>query len=259
MNNNKNSRSKSVLFALVVLLFVYILVVATVPSRKLSELKHEVYSDSLFHAANKAILKNQKLFELAKIRSRKEAEMVLAQKDTFGIVVDLNDSIVWLMLKGVRVHGTKFQHFEQDRFFQAMSPLVYVHLFSKPLRTQHEFATIVKEPIVTMKAPKDTIEAINNAYMPDTLIQQPAYFRLDLEKGFRLIMVQKQFSTPDEKKVERQFMRDLKYREMADNAKSFIPWKKASYTPTLVLYLNANEIRSIYRAVPENVQVIFSY
>ena len=255
----KKDKAVKVFIILAAITFLFVLVVSTASSRKLLVLKHFVYNDSTFYSTNRIILQNHNLFELAKIRSKKEAELMLAQKDTFGLAVNLKDSIVWLMLKGIHVHGAKIQRFEQDRFFKSLNPLAYVYFFSKPLRTQSESSTIVKEPIVTMKAPKDTIEAINNAFMPDTLIQNPAYFRLDLENGFRLILIQKVFSTAEEKKVERQFKKELSYRKIVDNLLCFMPWKKVSYTPTLILYLNPNEIRSIYRAVPENALVIFTY
>ena len=253
------SRSKTILVILLAITIMYILVVSSAPLRRLSTLKKQVYNDSIFYARNNSILKNSNLFELAKTKSRKEAELILAQKDTFGLVVDIKDSTIWLMLKGVQIHGAKIKGFEQDRFFKALNPLVFTCLFSKPLRTKQEFSSIVKEPIIIKKAPKDTIEAINNAFMPDTLIQNPAYFRLDLENRFRLILVQKDFLTLDEKKVEKQFKQDILKRKIADNARCFMPWKKAVYTPTLVLYLNANEIRSIYRSIPENALVILTY
>lgn len=257
---NTGSTMRKVIFILIsIIVLFYVIMVSIAPVRKLSELKKEVYADSVFYSKNSASLKYSDIFILNKTKALNEAKLELAQKDTFGLVVNLTDSTMSLMLKGVKIHSAKIYSYEKDRFFRDMDPLVYIKLFSKPLRTQAEFSTIVKEPIVVKKAPKDTIEAVNNAYMPDTLIQNPAYLKLELEKGFNLIMVQNEFTTPEAKKVERQFKADIQKRKTGDIVQNFTNMKQASYTPNLVLYLDADEMRSAYRAIPEDALVILTY
>ena len=174
-------------------------------------------------------------------------------------MIDLNDSTLSLMYKGINVHRAKIYDFHKDRFFSAMHPIVYTKIFSKPLRTKLEYSTIIKEPIIVKKAPKNEEEAIANAFQPDTMIQEPTYMRLELENNFHLIMVQKEFITDEEKKVEKQYKSDIRKRKNDDIMNNFTHLKNASYTPYLILFLNAEELRSIYRAIPEDALVIIKY
>lgn len=254
-----SKKGKLILSGISILILFYVIVISVAPIRKLNELKRQVYADTVFYAQNSALLHYQQLFELNKTKALKEAELIIAQKDTFALVVNLNDSTVSLMLKGVKIHSAKIYQYKKDRFFNGINPLVYAKLFSKPMRTQSEFSSIVKEPIIIKKAPKDTIEAITNAYMPDTLIQNPAYLNLEIEHGFKLYLIQNEFNTPEEKAIERQMQQDIRKRKIADVFGNFIHWKHGSYTPNLVLYIRADELRSAYRAIPADVLVVLTY
>lgn len=257
--NSLGKWERIVIVSVLIISLFYIVVVSIAPVRKLSALKKQVYTDTVFCAENASVLKNRSLFELNKTKSLKEASIVLAQKDSFGLVVNLRDSSMLLMLKGVEIHNAKIHSYKIDQFFKALNPLVYTNLFSRPLRVKREFSTIIKEPIIERKAPKDTIEALNNAYMPDTLVQNPTYLRMELDHGFCLDLVQPEFDDAEGRKVERQFQRDLSLRKIGDQFRNFIYWNKSSYTPTIILYINADEIRSVYRAIPSDAQVILSY
>lgn len=262
MNTTHTSTYKMTRFLLVlisVLALIYTTMVAIAPIRKMNELKKMVQADSVFYSKNEPILQDKSLFELVKSKAEKEAQLFLAKKDTFGILVDLNDSTLSLMYKGINVHRAKIYDYQLDQFFKAMHPLVYAKIFSKPLRTQLEYSTIVKEPIIVKKAPKNEEEAIANAFQPDTIIQSPAYMRLELEYNINLHMVQKEFTSEEEKEVEKQYKGDIRKRKNADIVRNFTHLKNASYTPNLILFLNADELRSAYRAIPEDALVIFKY
>lgn len=246
-----------VLALLVVVL--YSILIAAAPIRRLGEIKRDAVSDSVFYTMNKAILEERTLFEMAKTKAALDAQLMLAVKDTFGIIINLNDSTLSLLFKGINVHSAKIYDFQKDPFFDALHPLAYLKLFSKPLRTQLEYSTIVKEPIIVKKAPKDTLEAIQNAYQPDSLVQNPTYMRLELEQNIHVLMVQKQFETEQEKAVEREYKRDLRQQRRHDVMRSLTHPGQAVYTPQLVLYLDPDELRSAYRAVPEDALVIFQY
>ncbi|MBN2806097.1 MAG: hypothetical protein JXR22_05520 [Prolixibacteraceae bacterium] len=261
--NNKNAAQSRIMVRLMVLallvLVIYTVLVVSAPLRSLHALKHEALTDSVFYEHNKAILEEQSLYELSKTKAVMDAQLVLAVKDTFGIMINLKDSTLSLMFKGINVHSATIYDYRKDPFFDAIHPLAYVKIFSKPLRTMLEYSTIVKEPIIVKKAPKDTLEAIQNAYQPDTLIQNPTYMRLELERNFHLLLVQKNFETDEEKLVEREFLRDMRQQRRHNIIRSFTHPGKASYTPYMVLYLDPEELRSTYRATPEDVLVIIHY
>jgi hypothetical protein len=261
-NNKSSGQSKFFVWLLVMALLivvVYTVVVTSAPLRKLNTLKKEALTDSVFYEKNRVILEKKSLFELAKTKAVMDAQLVLAVKDTFGVMVNLKDSTLSLVFKGINVHSAKIYEYRKDPFFDALHPLAFLKLFSEPLRTTLEYSTIVKEPIIIKKAPKDTLEAIQNAYQPDTLIQSPTYMRLELEHNIHLLMVQKNFETDEEKMVEREYQRDMRQRRRHDIIRSFTHPATVSYTPQMVLYLDPDELRSAYRAIPEDALVIFHY
>ncbi len=100
----------------------------------------------------------------------------LSEKDSIQLIVNLRDSIIGLSIKGVIIHKTQINNYKVDPLLNKLPVLEYVKLFSEPLQVKSQYATIVKEPIVVRNAPKDTAEATLNAYEPDTLIQNPAFF-----------------------------------------------------------------------------------
>lgn len=262
-DNNKSATPgkffKWVMFFALLLVIAYTVLVVGAPVRRLSEFKKVALSDSVFYEKNRGIMEDRALFDLAKTKAAMDAQLKMAVKDTFGIMVNLADSTMSLMFKGINVHSAKIYDYQKDPFFDALHPLAYVKLFSKPLRTYLEYSTIVKEPIIVKKAPKDTIEAIQNAYSPDTLIQNPTYMRLELENNIHLLLVQKHFETKEEKEVEREYKRDMRQRRRHDVLRSLTHPGEANYTPQMVLFLDPEELRSTYRAVPEDVLVIFHY
>lgn len=261
----KHSFKNISLWNKVLLLFVfvivgyYIFVVAIAPLRKLNDFKNEAINDSIYFNQNKEIIKNLELTELLKKKAFFEAQIAIAGNDSINLVVNLNDSTINLMLKGVNIHVSKISKIQKDKFFDVLHPLAFAKIFSKPLILESEFSTIVKEPIVIKKAPKNEEEAIAMATVPEKPALQPGYFSMQLSSGINLILIQNEFISDEEKQVLKKFKKDLRNQKIKNKIDGLLKPQNTNYIPTIVLSLSSEEISSIYRAIPYKANIVITY
>jgi hypothetical protein len=247
---------KFLLFLAVVAGLYYLTVTVSAPLRKINQLNSYATNDTVFMSKNSDIVGKKGILPLVKEESYKQAQITLAKQDSISLVINFKDSTALLMLKGVEIHASKIIDFKNDKIFKGINAPAFRKIFSKPLHNITEYSTVIKEPIVVKKAPKDTIEALETMAMPDTIIPEPAYVSFGLEHGFRLILVQENWVSEDEKKTQRKFKSDVRKQIISDNIKSLYTFKEPCYTPTVIIVLNAREVRSIYRALPWNASFV---
>ena len=241
------------------IIFLYLLQMALLPTQKKHELTRLTYADSLFITAYDTLNDQPMLTSLSRQIAFKKALLQISENDSINLVVNLHDSTVQLTINGVIIHTTIIQSFHVDPLFLHLSNMVYHKLFSQPLTIVEENATIVKEPIVIRQAPKNPEEAAINAYQPDTLIQNPAFLRMKLEHNIQIVFEQDTIISWEDKKTA--FMFKLQYRMtyFINSLKSFISLKKQEYNPDIFIQMPVNELREIYRALPENSSVVIYY
>jgi hypothetical protein len=116
----------------------------------------------------------------------------------------------------------------------------------------------VKEPVVVRQAPKDTLEAVQNAWKPDTLIQNTAFLLLKLDHDIDLIFEQEEIISLHDKWQRFIFFNNQRLRYIIDAISGFIRFKKQEYHPGIYIQLPADELRAIYRALPVNAQISLS-
>ena len=237
----------------------YLAVTVSSPIRKANELNRIATSDSVFMKKSKAIAKYSGLLPLVKEKAYKEAELILSQQDSIGLIINFKNSTASLMLKGVEIQSSKIVDYKRDKIFDAIDAPAFRKLFSRPLHNTHDFSTFVKEPIVIKKAPKDTIEAMKMATLPVLLPIEPAYVSYDLDRGIKLIMIQDSIRTDEEKILEKRFKSDLHKQFYGDILSGFSDLRKPKYTPTIILKLSGKDVRSIYRALPVKASFVMIF
>lgn len=193
-----------------------------------------------------------------KEKAYKEALLKLTESDSIQMAINLSDSTVNLYTKGVLIHQTPVKTFEMDKLFKVMPLIQQVKLFSQPLPVNSQYATIVKEPIVVRHAPKDTLEAAMNAWQPDTLIQNPAFLILSVEHGINLIFEQDENLTFHDKWKKFNFYNRLRLRDSMKAVSNFISFRKQEYHPATTLKLPVDDLRAIYRALPDNALIVLN-
>jgi len=249
---------KIALYFSLTLLFIFLINIAFAPFHKMREFESHVKTDSLFLRNYDSIYCYPEMRMLVKEKAFKEALLKLAQSDSIQLVINLSDSTVNLSIKGVVIHRTKTGSFEKDRIFNEIPLIQQVKVFSQPLRVQSQYATIVKEPVVVRIAPKDTLEAALNAWQPDTLIQNPAFLILSAEYGINIIFEQEDNRTMQDKWKRFGFYNRLRIRSSIQSISSSVRFRKQDYHPTITIKMPADDLRAIYRALPQNTLIVIN-
>jgi hypothetical protein len=237
----------------------YLTVTVSAPLRKAKKLNEIASADSVFMKKSKAIAKYSELLPLVKEKANKESQIILAQQDSIGLIINFKNSTASLMLKGVEIQASKIVDFKRDEIFDNIDAPAFRKIFSRPLHNIHSYSTFVKEPIIIKKAPKDTIEAMKLLTLPVLPPIEPAYVSYDLDFGFKLIMIQDSIRTPEEILLEKQFKKDLHKQIYGDIFSNFSDFKNPKYTPTVILKLSGKDVRSIYRALPVKASFVMIF
>jgi len=240
------------------LLFILFISIAIAPLHKMQEFESLVSSDSLFLEKYIAVYDQPEMRQMVKEKAYKEALLKLAQSDSIQLVINLSDSTINLSIKGVMIHQTKAESFERDRILNEMPLIQQVKLFSQPLSIQSQHASIVKEPVVERDAPKDTLEAALNAWQPDTLIQKPSFTIFSLEYGINLILEQEDNRSLQDKWTRFNFYNRLRIRSSFRAISKFARLKKQDYHPSITIKMPVDDLRAIYRALPNQAFVVIT-
>ncbi|MEQ9303278.1 MAG: hypothetical protein RJQ14_05125 [Marinoscillum sp.] len=186
----------------------------------------------------------------------KHALLELSQEDSMGLIVNLNDSTIGISIHGVLLYYSKINSLSIDPWLITLPDLLYLYKFSRPVLITSHRSTIIKEPIVVREAPKDPVEAAINAYLPDTLIQNPAFLQFDLENNIRVLIEQEMTTSWLDRKTRFAFFNSLFTDNIKVNLKHFITWRGPVYRPEIRISLPADDMRAIYRALPAKTSAI---
>jgi hypothetical protein len=113
-----------------------------------------------------------------------------------------------------------------------------------------------KALLLVRHAPKATIEAALNTWQPDTLIQNPAFLSLSVEHGFQVIFVQDENKTFQDKWKKFTFYNRLRWEKTVKAVSLFIRIKKQEYHPIVTIKIPEDDLRAIYRALPQNAYLV---
>lgn len=245
------------IFGAVVLFYLFATTAA--PIRKMNQWNKIATSDSVFMNKYKAISKYPKLLPLVKEKAQKQAMVSLAEQDSIGLIINFKENRAILMLKGVEIHNSKIIRYEKDPIFEGIKAPAYRKLFTNPVHNISEYSSVVKEPIVFKKIPKDTIEYMKMFKLPQAPPPEPAYVNFEMEYGFRLVLVQNEWVTDEEKTLQKKFEADIRKQKRENNMNALFNFKSPTYVPTIILYMDGTDVRSIYRAIPKKADIVMVY
>lgn len=243
---------------ILIVLLTVLIYIGIAPLHKYKEFNKLAITDSLYIQSFDSIYNSPELALLVKEKVYKKATLKLSEKDSIHLIVNLRDSILGLSIKGVVIHKTHIDSYKVDPLLKNLPVLEYVKLFSEPLPVKSQYATIVKEPIVVRNAPKDTTEAALNAYEPDTLIQNPAFLQLKTDYGIQILFEQEINPTFKHKWIGFIFKSRITTTAICTNFINFFCFKKADYNPVITIKMPADDLRAIYRALPNNACVVIN-
>ncbi len=253
----KQSRiSLGIIFLFLYLVFFFMMSIAMAPYHKKKEVEALVLHDSLFVTAWDTTWNHTALSKDVKMYTYVQAKLKQAISDSIQLTVNLADSTVYLSISGVKIHCAPITHIEQDSWLDHLAIQPYVKLFSQPLVMKSSMATIMKEPVVVRQAPKDTLEAAANAWKPDTLVQNAAFVKMELEHGLTLVFEQDRNSRMGDSWIHFTFAARVWIQTLFDSLSRFCTLQHQEYHPTIRIKMPVEDLRAVYRAIPHHPEVV---
>jgi hypothetical protein len=208
---------------------------------------------------NRGYMPNEDEFQetssLVRQKAYLESRIVMAGSDSIGLAVDLRDSILSLEINGIMLHRAKIKDFKVEKFFFSLHHKTYMDLFSKSLIVEQEHGTIVKEPIFVQKAPRDTSEAANYFFLPDTVQSRAVFVTFSLNQGIRLCLEEDTKGSLLKKCRRFSHLAGISTRLTGKNIYAILRFKVPVYEPAITISLTGKDITSIYRALPGKAMV----
>lgn len=192
--------------------------------------------------------------ELLKEQGMLDGLIRLAKSDSVNLFLNLPEKSAQLMIKGVAVRNVPLQEMTTDALFRRATDEALYNWLSEPLQIVGGMATIDKEPVTVVIAPKDTSDEVPEV-VPDTLQKEPVFFILETNRDLRLYFYQ---TDPGERGEVYDFNRRYRYREAREALKAILSFKAPEYTPTLFIGLSKEDAQVIYRALPQQGQIVIT-
>lgn len=183
------------------------------------------------------------------------AQLEASKSDSISLTLNLLDSTANLMIKGVVVHSAKIENYKLSRFVNAVDEVALYRMLSLPLQVTGHTSTIAKVPLMVKIAPKDTSEYTPDV-VPDTTDIDAVNYIFETSAGIQLYFYE---SNPRESADGmKQFKFDFRDRVFSgyDLFRSAFTFRKPKYHPEIRIKLNKRDAKMIYRALPENADII---
>jgi hypothetical protein len=178
-----------------------------------------------------------------------ERFLQLAKSDSLNMGINLSDSIVQVQLKGTVLLQARIQKQIPEHFFETLNYGTYLD-FTKIATIIEEQATIVKRPVKTIQAPKNEDEAAK--VKKDTISDPLLVWKFKLNNDIELVITG--IGSSKDSLVVGNFNNDIFKYSTEYYKKNLFP---KTFIPTLYIWLNDNDAKALYRAIPEKGKVTF--
>lgn len=181
-----------------------------------------------------------------------DALVKVAKKDSIGLFLDLPDSIAQMMIKGVGVRKIRIENIRMSAFFKKTDIEAIYDLFARPMQITVSKATIAKEPINIVEAPKDSSDVIPTI-APDTANREPVFFILNTDQPVRFYFYQ----TGGEDGWQK-FCFDLsdRWQTMCKTFAAVCRGRLPEYVPTIRIGISKADAKILYRALPSKGYIV---
>lgn len=183
-----------------------------------------------------------------------ESRVDLMASDSISLVVDLKDTLMWLEMKGISFHPVKITRANLPKALDKLDAPRIRFLFGSPSLVSQNTSTIEREPITVIQAPKDTIEAAQNIFTPDTTMNHQTIFSYLLSNGISLVVTGWDENHPVINRVKFNAGKHIRYLGSLMTSR----WHRDTlpYHPVIHLTIPSREAMVIYRALPQHPKVV---
>lgn len=222
---------------------------------------NKAYFESLPQKENDTINQCEIPGYIDKIRKKAYlgAQVKMATTDSVGLSINMRDSVISLLIKGVEVKRMKIRASIVSPFFHRANQEAVYSALSAPLVVTSSEATFRKDPMQRKIAPKDTIEAeANMEEKPDTTDFEAVYFTLNTDKNIRLFFQQMEDTLSSDRKARFYFDLDDRLEGAKADIKAITNFETPPYTPFIKIWVPKAEAKVIYYAIPREGLIVLT-
>jgi hypothetical protein len=185
------------------------------------------------------------------------SQVRLADTDSIGLIINMHDSVIQLLIKGLPIRSVKIDEFDISPFFQRANQEAIYSMLSSPMKITDMQATFMKDPVNVKIAPRDTSEAVVDA-KPDTTDFEAVFFTLNTDQNVRFFFEQQEDTVGADRRAR--FFFDLKDRSKNAKAtmKAVVRFNAPPYVPYIKISIPKAEAKIVYRAIPREGLIVLT-
>ncbi len=187
--------------------------------------------------------------ELLRQKALLGACLKMTETDSIGLLVNVRDSLIQLLIRGVPVRSVAIGRYELSPLFSRASPEAVYGMLSSPLLITGTRATFRKDPVSIRIAPRDTSEAVTDI-RPDTATVEPVFFTITTNRNVRLCFAQQESSAGADRRAGFFFSLGERLRGIPPFAGAVARLRIPPYEPCIRIWIPRAEAKIIYRAIP---------
>jgi len=218
------------------------------PLKKIEEINNK-YTDENIDIKFREALFNNDLFRLKKEEAFIKARLLMSENDSINLSIDIPDSLIAIEIKGTNIYSIHIKKVQICNVLNHIDRSALINYLGSPFCILQEKATILKEPLIIKKAPKDSIEANRNNVQQDTLDPKTVVYHFYTDKDLMINIKQS-----EDLDIINSFKFQFDYNRQISNIqlKKLIRFKIPDYIPWINLEVDKKEAIAIYRALPEH-------
>ncbi len=195
--------------------------------------------------------------EIIREKAFLSSQVRMADSDSIGLLINIRDSVLQLLIKGVPVRSFRIDEYDISPFFQRANQEAVYSMLSAPLAITGMQATFRKDPVQVKIAPKDTSEAKIDA-RPDTTDFEAVFFTLDTDRDIRFYFEQQEDTVGADRRAK--FFFDLRDRSRNAGATmgEVVRFRAPPYVPYIKIWLPKAEAKIVYRAIPREGLIVLT-
>jgi len=195
--------------------------------------------------------------DMIRDRAFLSSQVKLAESDSVGLLINVRDSIIQLLIKGLPVRTVMIDEYDVSPFFHRANQEAIYSMLSAPLTITGMQATFMKDPVSVKIAPKDTSEVVDSE-KPDTTDFEAVFFTLDTDRNIRFFFEQQEDTIGADRRAR--FFFDLKDRTRNASAtmRAVVRLQTPPYVPYIKIWIPKAEAKIIYRAIPREGLIVLT-
>ncbi len=185
------------------------------------------------------------------------SQVKMADSDSIGLLINIRDSVLQLLIKGLPIRSVRIDEYDVSPFFQRANQEAVFSMLSTPLTITGMQSTFLKDPVNVKIAPKDTSEATIDA-KPDTTDFEAVFFTLETDRNVRFYFEQQEDTVGADRRAR--FFFDLKDRSRSAKAtmKAVARFRTPPYVPYIKIWIPKAEAKIVYRAIPREGLIVLT-